>query len=129
MTIMHEKIETRTKKPSGDLGKTAKVIFLIATVITLLAMFSFCLFYERNVCLTKKNYKSLKQGLSYSQVVEIFGGLDGEETVSWQDGGNTYVSYMFEEYGDSVTVIFENGIVYDFCENGVLTSFFSDLFP
>ena len=124
MTVMHEKTEKRMKKPSGKMGKTAKVVFLVATVFVLLAMLSFVFFYERNVYLTSKNYKNLKKDLSYSQVVKILGGLEGEQTAAWSDNQNSYVSYVFEEYGDTVTVIFENGKVYDFCENGVRHSLF-----
>ncbi len=124
MTIMHEKREERIRKPSGKRRETAKVIFLVATLIALFAMVCFCLFFERNAHLTKRNYENLRKYLSYSQVVEVFDGLEGVQTAAWSDNQNVYVAYVFEEYGDTVTVIFENGVVYDFCESGVLRSLF-----
>lgn len=119
---MHEKIEKRIGQLSGTRKETAKVIFLIVTLIALFTMVYFCLFFERNVHLTKQNYENLQKNLSYSQVVEVFDGLEGEKTATWSDNGNTYVAYVFKEHNDTVTVIFENNKTYDFCENGVLRS-------
>lgn len=79
---------------------------------------------EDVVPITPKEYKQIKEGMSYDEVKEIVGGKAGVET---DIDGESMMEYEFDgsdgvEKDSTVTLIVQNGIVTTKLEDGLLKS-------
>ena len=69
--------------------------------------------------LTYENYMKIENGMTYTDVVKIFDGHQGECISSSSYGGETMAVYSWSIGLDSVCIIFNNGRVYSKSQYGL----------
>ena len=86
------------------------VICVVICIIVLGIVFGFM--GQETSAITYENYQKIQNGMTYTQVVDVFGGKDGELESYSSSGGYTLEFYSWTR-GDyaSVVICFENGLV------------------
>ncbi|MBE7082180.1 MAG: DUF3862 domain-containing protein [Clostridiales bacterium] len=96
------------KKFKGGWAILIAFIFVIGCIIAVSSVG-----FESNSYLNRENYSKIRTGMSYTQVVEVLEGHEGEMDTSSSFGGYTLAYYTWSNSSGSKCIVvgFENGKV------------------